>query len=68
MSSVTKQHYCDLGNQPRMKADTKSISNQISLKFAAGGNLDPKKGKHMHEATLTIVDEDHIELTAVAWK
>jgi hypothetical protein len=61
-------HYCVLGNQPRMKADSKSPPNQICFKFAGGGNLDPKKDKHMHEATLTIVDADHIELTAVAWE
>src|SRR5271166_1720624 len=60
-------HYCVLGNQPRMKADPKSPVNQIVWSFAGGSNLDPKKDKHMHEATLTIVDDDHIELTAVAW-
>jgi hypothetical protein len=61
-------HYCVLGNQPRMKANTNSLSNQISFKFAGGANLDPKKDKHMHDATLTIVDDDHIEITAVAWE
>ena len=55
-------HYCVLGNQPRMKADPKSSANQIVFQFAGGGNLDPKKDKHMHEATLTIVDDDHIEV------
>jgi len=30
--------------------------------------LDPAKDKHMHEATLTLVDDDHIELTGVAWE
>lgn len=61
-------HYCVLGNQPRMKADPNSAANQINFKFAGGTNLDPKKDKHMHEATLTLVDDDHIELTAVAWE
>ena len=51
-------HYCVLGNQPRMKADPKSPANQIVFHFAGGANLDPKKDKHMHEATLTIVDDD----------
>jgi hypothetical protein len=60
-------HYCMLGNQPRMKADPSSPANQICFKFAGGANLDPKKDKHMHEATLTIVDDDHLELTAVGW-
>jgi hypothetical protein len=60
-------HYCVLGNQPRMKADPKSPANQISFQFAGGSNLDPKKDKHMHAATLTIVDDSHIELAGVGW-
>jgi hypothetical protein len=61
-------HYCVLGNQPRMKADPTSPANQICFKFAGGTNLDPKKDKHMHEGTLTIVDDDHIEIAGVAWE
>ena len=61
-------HYCVLGNQPRMKADPKSPANQICFQFAGGTNLDPKKDKHMHEATLTFVDDDHIEVRESAGK
>lgn len=61
-------HYCVLGNQPRMKADPKSPANQICFKFAGGSNLDPKKDKHMHEGTLTLIDDDHIEIAGVAWE
>jgi len=61
-------HYCVLGNQPRMKAEATSSANRISFKFAGGNNLDPKRDKHMHEATLTIVDADHLELAGVAWE
>jgi len=61
-------HYCVLGNQPRMKADPKSSANQIVFHFAGGTNLDPKKDKHMHEATLTFVDEDHLEVNGSAWE
>ena len=61
-------HYCMLGNQPRMKAAPKSVvGNKISFEFAGGGNLDPKKDKHMHGATLTIVDADHLELDGIGW-
>jgi hypothetical protein len=60
-------HYCILGNQPRMKADPKSPDNQIIFQFAGGSNLDPKKDKHMHGATLTLVDDDHVEIEGVAW-
>jgi hypothetical protein len=61
-------HYCVLGNQPRMKADPNSSENQIVFQFAGGGNLDPKKDKHMHEATLTFVDDDHIEVKGTGWE
>jgi hypothetical protein len=61
-------HYCVLGNQPRLKADPKSPANQISFQFAGGSNLDPTKDKHMHSATLTIVDDCHIEVAGVGWQ
>lgn len=61
-------HYCVLGNQPRMKADPKSSTHQIVFRFAGGANLDPKKDKHMHEATLTIVDEDRLEVQGIGWE
>jgi hypothetical protein len=65
---VLLTHFCVLGNQPRMKAEASSPSNQLVFRFAGGGNLDPKKDKHMHEATLTIVDDDHLEVNGCAWE
>lgn len=67
-SDLIMTHYCVLGNQPRMKADPKSPANQIVFRFAGGTNLDPKKDKHMHEAVLTIVDDNHIEVNGVGWE
>jgi hypothetical protein len=61
-------HYCMLGNQPRMKADPKAPSNQLHFKFAGGSNFDPAKDKHMHEGTLTFIDDDHIEFSGVCWE
>lgn len=61
-------HYCMLGNQPRMKASPKSTANQIHFEFAGGSNLDPQKDKHMHAATLKIVDADHIEIEGIGWE
>ncbi len=61
-------HYCILGNQPRMKADPKSPTNQICFQFAGGSNLDPTKDRHMHAATLTIVDDSHIEVAGIGWQ
>lgn len=60
-------HYCVLGNQPRMKADPKSPSNQIRWTFAGGTNLDPAKDMHMHASVVTFVDDDHIEIAGEAW-
>jgi hypothetical protein len=67
-SDLVMTHFCMLGNQPRMKADPKAPSNQLHFKFAGGTNLDPAKDKHMHEGTLTFVDDDHIEWSGVCWE
>jgi hypothetical protein len=61
-------HYCVLGNQPRMKADPKSPANQIVFRFAGGTNLNVAKDKHMHEATLTFVSDDRIEVKGTGWE
>lgn len=61
-------HYCVLGNQPKLKADPKSPANQIVFKFAGGTNLDPKKDKHMHDATLTLVDADTLQIDGIGWE
>jgi hypothetical protein len=65
---VLMTHYCMLGNQPRMKASTKALGNKLNFEFAGGTNLDPKKDKHMHAATLTIIDADHYEVDGVGWE
>jgi hypothetical protein len=67
-SDLIMTHYCVLGNQPRMKADPQSPENQIVFRFAGGSNLDPKKDRHMHEAVLTFIDDDHIEIKGVGWE
>jgi hypothetical protein len=67
-ADLVMTHFCMLGNQPRMKADPKSPANQIRWQFAGGSNLDPAKDKHMHEGTLTFIDDDHIEFSGVCWE
>jgi hypothetical protein len=67
-ADLVMTHFCALGNQPRMKADPNSAANQIRFQFAGGSNLDPAKDKHMHEGTITIVDDDHIEWSGVCWE
>jgi hypothetical protein len=58
---VTLTHYCALGNQPRLKLDPKSPTNQLKFQFVGGTNLDPAKDMHMHEGSITVIDDDHIE-------
>ncbi|HVJ80810.1 MAG TPA: hypothetical protein VNC50_07040 [Planctomycetia bacterium] len=65
---VLMTHYCVLGNQPRMKATPKAGDKQLNFEFVGGGNLDPKKDKHMRSAVLTFTDADHIELAGCAWE
>lgn len=54
-------HYCSAGNQPRMKADPKGPPDQLRFRFTGGSNLDAAKDMHMHEGSITFLDEDHIE-------
>lgn len=61
-------HFCVLGNQPRLKADPKSGPNELHFVFTGGTNLNPAKDKHMHEGTLTFIDDDHIQISGVAWE
>ena len=51
-----------------MKASTKTLSNKLNFEFVGGGNLDPKKDRHMHAATLTFVDADHYEVQGIGWE
>jgi hypothetical protein len=67
-SDLVMTHFCALGNQPRMKADPQSPPNQIRFKFDGGTNIDPAKDKHMHEGTITFVDDDHIAFSGVCWE
>jgi hypothetical protein len=64
-SDLIMQHYCILGNQPRMKAQAGTGSKKIVFKVVGGGNLNPEKDTHMGQSTLTFVDDDHIVLECV---
>lgn len=64
---VVLTHYCVLGNQPQMKASTKSFQNKLNFEFTGGANLDPAKDQHMHGAVLTFIDADHIQVDGTGW-
>jgi hypothetical protein len=57
---VVLTHYCAVGNQPHLKLDPKSPANRLDFKFVSGSNMDPAKDMHMHEGSITWVDDDHI--------
>lgn len=61
-------HYCAAGNQPRMKLDPKSPRGRLDFTFTGGSNFDPAKDTHMHEGSITVVDDDHLEWRWVAYK
>jgi hypothetical protein len=58
--SLILTHYCALGNQPRMKAAISDDPKKMAFKFLDGTNLNPTKDPHMHEATIELVDNNHI--------
>ncbi len=67
-NDLVMTHYCMLGNQPKMKASGKTPGNKLNFEFVGGTNLDVKKDKHMHAATLTIIDADHYEVDGIGWE
>lgn len=54
-------HYCAAGNQPRMKCAPSTDSTRLAFKFLDGTNMNPAMDMHMHDATLVLVDSDHIK-------
>lgn len=53
-------HYCMLGNQPRLKAESAKDSKKLSFKSVGGSNMKTTD-LHMGQATYTLVDNDHFE-------
>lgn len=55
-------HYCAMGNQPTMRLDRqRSTKSKLVFDFAGGTNLDPEVDHHIHAATITLVDDEHVE-------
>jgi len=66
--NVMLNHYCMLGNQPRMKAKLGGNENTILFNFAGITNLASKDDAHMHEGKMIFVDKDTIKSTWVLFK
>ena len=52
-------HYCMTGNQPHMRAKA-TEGDTVAFKFDGGTNIDPKKTRHMHDASFQFVSENEI--------
>lgn len=61
-------HYCSLGNQPRLKADTGGDAKKIVFKFAGATNLKSAEEMHIHQATFNLNGTDHFQAEWVANK
>ncbi len=59
-------HYCAAKNQPQMKAEPMT-GNKLAFKFTGGANIDPAKDMHMHDGTITFIDDNTIESTWQGW-
>jgi len=61
-SDLVLTHYCMSGNQPRMRAKAPS-GTRVAFAFDGGTNIDPRKDKHMHEATFEFLGDSEIRTT-----
>ena len=62
-------HYCAGGNQPSMRLDrATSTAEKFVFEFTGGTNLDPAVDEHIHSATITLVDADHIDSVWMGYK
>ena len=52
-------HYCMEGNQPRMRARN-AAGPRFDFRFDGGTNIDPRRDRHMHQASLELVGDDEI--------
>src|SRR2546426_3343819 len=54
-------HFCVLPNQPHMTAKAGDDHKKLVFTCQGGKHLDCEKDNHMHQATITFVDDDHIK-------
>jgi hypothetical protein len=60
------EHYCMTGNQPRMAARSfDAKTGELRFHFLGATNLANKDAGHMHNATIRVVDSEHL---STAWE
>jgi hypothetical protein len=52
-------HYCAIGNQPRMQAETSPDGKTITFTYVDATNLAAPDAGHMQKMVLTVLDEKH---------
>ena len=61
-------HYCMLHNRPHMRAEKQSNPDKIVFECREEDNAQIEKEDHMHKATFTFVDDDHLKTAWVLYK
>ena len=59
-------HYCSMGNQPRMRAETMQ-GDVLVFRYAGGANIDPWRDDHMHDARFEFVSENELLAEWTGW-
>lgn len=52
-------HYCAIGNQPRMQAETSPDGKTVTFTYFDATNLASPDAGHMQKMVLTVLDENH---------
>jgi len=61
-------HYCMLHNQPHMRAKSHGAADKLGFQFDGGTNINSDKDQHMHDLTLQILSDDHIQAAWTMYK
>ena len=67
-NKVMLNHYCVLGNQPRLRAKMGDNDDTLVFEFVSVTNLASKDDAHMHEGKLKFVDQDTFHSTWVLFE
>ena len=58
--SVLMTHYCEAGNQPRMRAQKAAADGSIAFQFVDVANVKSTGEGRMHRLVIRILDRDHV--------
>lgn len=61
-------HYCMLQNRPKMRSEAQTKPDKIVFKCHEKDNAGIEAEDHMHQATITFVDADHLKAEWVLYK